>query len=413
MNVTKIIWFVVLYLAVTFIVAPLLGVTEGLLVAVLAVTLSFILDYAGVIKATPTGIFGLKLKKQWKMILIIAMIGFLSLRLGWVDSFKGLIPSASVSGTIGTQQQSGVCEVTDELKGKSATLIPYAWDLESNTPYSSSVDFSTNCWMYANGNGPTDFVVTTTNTNDSTGEEGFTVGDVVYMYCGGTTYYGEALEDICVDEQKKTLNINAHTIVSESNMEITGYDDSGSTALTAGDTGDADYKMTMGADEESAMYVKLKVNVANKAYQVCAWGTAPFYNITSVEPQDVESSYTKVATPEHMSSISIGYNNSGANTINEDYVTYKFSSPILMQEWDAIKEQFVVKSSTSDPASTFATSTPEGFAILAKDCQYAKGDDGRVHLDFYAHDSGEADVGLAETETSPAGKQTGVLIEVE
>ncbi len=68
---------------------------------------------------------------------------------------------------------------------------------------------------------------------------------------------------------------------------------------------------------------------------------------------------------------------------------------------------------TNDPVDKqglSASDVLEGFAIIAKDCTYSRGSDGKAYDDFYAHTSAEADVGLDETETSPRGGQIGVQI---
>jgi hypothetical protein len=304
----------------------------------------------------------------------------------------------------------GVCEVSEELRGKESTIDINAWDLESNTPYASAID--TTAYIYKNGNGPENYVTTITDTS-AYALSGFVVGDTVYIYGGDSSYYLEAVEGWCVDTQREPLSLNAHAIALESEMQVTGYDDTGSATLSAGTTNEDDYYITMGAGEQKAIHLKLKVNTANKAYQFCGWGVATFHNISSVEPQNVESRYTKEFTPNHMEGVGIIINETGGDTISEDYTVYKASSPVMLHEWDSIKEQFVVESdSNNDPIGNGGTTSLNGFAVISKDCTYARGDDGRVYLDFYQHDSGEGDVGLDETETSPYGKQVGVLIEV-
>jgi len=408
------IWFIILLLATYFVLAPWLGLSGSFWVTIaFALALALTLDYFGIFR-----VFPFRLKKNIALILLIGLWGFTAYSAGWLSGFIPGIPG-QLAGQVSpitppTVQPTAGCVVSEELKGKTSTLDVNAWDLESNTPYSSAVDFGSNCWIYKNGNGPENYIGATTDTSDAE-ISGFTVGDTIYMYCGGSTYYGEPVEGVCVESQRQPLSINAHTIVGESDMQVTAYDDTGSTTLSAGDTGDADYKMTQGAGGEDAIYIKLKVNVANKAYQVCAWGVAELTNITDVTPQDVESTYTQVFTPTHMESIAIVTNSTTTKTQTKDYTIYKFASPILLHEWDSIKEQFVVEASDTNDPLGFVTGTNDdaGFAIIAKDCAYARGDDGRAHLDFYQHDTSEGDVGLDETETSPAGKQVGVLIEVE
>lgn len=407
MAMSRWIWFIVLFAGLWLVALPFLGVSGSTLTMVL-LTLAIILtlDYFKILK-----VFPFPLKKNIALLLLIGLWAFSAWSLGWFTGLVGL-PGAAIPGvpTPAVTPVAG-CVVSEELKGKTATIDVNAWDMESNTPYSSAVDVKTH--VYKNGNSAADFVVTQTDTSGAT-ITGFTVGDVIYAYSENSTYYADPVEGVCVESQRQPLAINAHTIIGESDAQITVYDDTGATALTAGDYG-ADYDMTQGADAEDAIYVKLKVNAANKAYQFCAWGVFLFKNISSVEPQNVEATYTKVGTPEHMSSLDVDINGTSGQSQHGAYVTYKASAPILLHEWDSIKEQFVVESdATNDPTGGGpAASDFNGFAIIAKDCAYAKGTDGKIYLDFYAHTTAEADVGLDETDTSPAGKEVGVTIEVD
>ena len=382
--------------------APMIGISGWLNVLIFSAALALTLDFLGIFK-----VFPFRLKKNVALILMIGLWAFLGFQLGWFGQFP---PTAQVTQPAPTTPAGCWESISPEIRGTSATLTLNAWDLESNTPYSSAVD--TTVYLYRNGNDATDYVTSSSDTSAAS-ITGFAVGDTVYIYGGDSSYYVEPVEGLCIDAQQKSVSIDAHRIAAESDLQITGYDDTGSATLSAGTSNEDDYYITMGAGEEKAIYLKLKVNAANKAYQFCAWGVATFYNISSVEPQNVEGTYTKVATPKHMESVAIKVNETSGATITEDYVVYKLSSPILLHEWDSIKEQFVVESdSTNDPQGNGGTTNLNGFAIIAKDCAWARGEDGRMYFDFYQHDSSEADVGLDETETSPYGKQTGVIIEV-
>jgi len=416
MALNRWIWFIVLLLAVYFVLAPWLGLSGSLWVTVaFAFALALTLDYFNVLR-----IFPFKLKRNIALILMVVLWGFTAYSAGWLS---GILPTGAVT-TTGFKEPTRVpkagCSVSEELRGKAATITVNAWDLESNTPYSSPVDFATNCFDYKNGNSPTSFVGNSSDTSSGS-LGGYVVGDTLYMYCGGSTYYGESIEGWCIDNQYPTLVINAHTIsTADSSNSITVYDNTGGTVLStgAGTDGDSDYYMSLGAGADDSIYVKLKVNAANKAYQFCAWGVAEFYNISKVSPQNVEATYTNVPTPQHMKSISIRVNTSGSNTDidGQDYTVYRASAPIMLHEWDSIKEKFVVEADdTYDPIGGNTgtnQSTLNGFAILAKDCTYSRGDDGKVYLDFYQHDSAQADVGMDEVETSPAGKTDSTLISV-
>ena len=403
----KLVMFFVLFAVVFFFLGAQIGVTGGLWGSAL-----FTLATAGILQSLmKIPIFPFALPASWLLIgsLVLMFVGITSY--GWMTGF---FPGAGLElPPPSAQAPGGPCIVTDELRGKTATLDTNAWDMESNTPYSAAVDLTTNCHIYKNGNSGINYVGPTADT-DAASLSGFTVGDTAYLYCVGTSYYTDDIEGQCVDSQRQPLTILAHAVLPEANAQITAYDDSGGTVLDAAvDTDFADYNLTIGANEEASIYVKLKNNVANKMYRFCAWGTTTFYNITSVVPGNVESTYTKSFTPVHMSGVAVETNSTG-DTLTSDYVMYKAASPLILSEWDSIKEEFIVTSHTSyDPVDMIGTDGAllNGFAIIAKDCQNSRGSDGKIVMDYYAHNVGEADVGLDETDTSPRGKETGVQVD--
>ena len=406
MTVPKLLMFAAVFLAIYWVLLPVIGFKASTLVSILfTLGIVLVLDY---FKILP--VFPIPLQKRVKLFLMIGLIGFSLWSAGYFASLKGLFPGTVVTTPPTEKTELKGCVVSEELKGKTATVYVNAWDLESDQPYSSAVDLTTNCWVYRNGNKPINYVGTTTDTSSGT-ISGFSVGDTIYIYCGGSSYYVEPVEEFCIDTQTPTVNLNAHKMVSESDLQITAYDDTGSATLSSATY--ADYYITMGAGEKKAIYLKLKVNTANKAFNFGGWAIAKFYNISDVEPQDVEATYEKIGTPNFAEGVNVKVNESAGTTITKDYTIWKASSPILLREWDSIKEQFVIESdSTNDPVGNEGTTNFNGVAIVALDMQYARGADGKVYLDVYQHDSGEANVGLAEDLTSPYGKTSGVLIEV-
>lgn len=408
----KLIIGVVALFVLMWFVAPIFGVSGSLNVLGFALPMTLLLAGAILITADFFGfmkLFPIPLKKNIMMIVMIALWVGVGVGAGWLPSNLG---TASVVVT-GDQVSTAECaaSISDEIRGTASTLDVNAWDQESNTPYSSAIDLTTNCHYYRNGDDASDYIGPSA---DTSAEElsGFAVGDTLYAYCGGTSYYSDAIEGECIRQQRQSINIDSHAICPEANLQITVYDDTGSSTLTAGTANEDDYTMSLGAGEETAVHVKLKVNVANKAYDFCAWGVAELYNISSVEPQNVEATYSKVGTPEHMRSVALQPGTDNA-TITKDYRMFKASSPIRLHEWDYLKEQFVVESdATSDPNGGGGLNTMDGFAIIAKDCTYSRGGDGSMYYEFYGRDTSESDVGLDETEVSPLGKQTGVLVEV-
>ena len=393
----KIIFFGVLFAIVYMWLSTQIGIGGGL-VGSLAFSLA--------VAAIAQGLIGLQIfpfafPKQLLLIggVVLLLVGYTTW--GWM---AGWIPGAVGPGAV----PSGPCDVTDELRGKASTLDVNAWDMESDTPYSAAVDLTTSCQYYKNGAAAVNYIGPSA---DTAAEElsGFTVGDRVYYYCGGASYYTDPILGKCITTQREPLTLETHAAVAESNMQIVVYDDTGNTALDAAQSTEfGDYNLTMGAGEEKSIHVKLKNNVADKTYNFCGWAVAKFYNVSKVTPL---GAYTPAVSPLHLDSIDIEINGT-TNTLNSDYLFFK-TSPNLMREWDSIKVQFEVESKSGmDPLDQQGATIAgvNGFAILSKDCQYARGDDGTMTEDFYAHTSAQADVGVAETETSPRGKQTGVQV---
>jgi hypothetical protein len=296
--------------------------------------------------------------------------------------------------------------VNKDLIGKAAAVTLSAWDLESATPYSSTVDLGTGCWVYKNGR----YSNTSSGTIGTAITSRFTVGDVATVYCGGTTYYADVAEK-CIDSEAVDIDIDAHTMSATTDLSIVAYDSTGATALTAGVSGWTDYNVTLGAASEETIYLKLKDNVAHKAFRFGGWAVTEFTNVSDVYPS---SGFTKEATPVYMSSLGINMVSTGTSLTNytEDYVPYVRSSPLMLKQWEETKTQFIVKAhSTNDPVGLTMNSTGfNGFAIVAFDATRSRGADGSIYDSYYTHDTSESNVGITETLTSPYGKDNGVLI---
>ena len=410
----KWILFGILFIATWLIIGPWLGISSNiwhLVILVLAISLT--VGLLGFIQ-----IFPFKLKRQWSMILVVVLWGYLAFSYGWLAMFGNLMPTGAISLPTAAAISLTDCRagIASDILGTSATLTTNAWDQESTTPYSAAVDLTTSCELYKNGNALANYIGPTSDTSAAS-ITGFAVGDAIYVYCGGASYYTDPIEGMCVKAQQQPLSLNIHNAVAETDMQTTVYDNTGGTALDASASANyGDYNMTLGAGADDSIYVKLKQNTAVQEYRFCAWGVATFYNVTKVSPQNEEASYTIVATPVSMKSIAVEVNTT-SNTLSKDYTVYRASSPIVLHQWDSIKEEFVVEADdTSDPQDSqalAASANPNGFAIIAKDCTWARGVDGAMHDDFYVHDTGQADIGVAETETSPRGKTVGVQILVK
>lgn len=323
-----------------------------------------------------------------------------------------LMATVVPSGTtfIDTTQMPTSCSVSEELKGKSVNIYFTAYDFESNTPYSSAVEIGgSSCWLFVNG----EYKKTNIGTSGNTTSGGIVVGDVISLYCGGTSYYTENIENLCVDQQELPVEVRTHSIEAESDMTLTMYDDSGATALSTGTTSEEDYYVTQGAGGEDSVYAKLKVNSANAEYDHCAWGTIAMTNLTDFRPV---SGYKQDITPNWAEDVSVAVDEygSGTTSVTDTYTIYKADAPTKLHQWESLKVEFVLEADdTNDPIQTGDNNTlPAKYVLLSIDCQNAKGDPaGGLTYDIHDHSISQADVGLAETETSPLGGEIGVIIE--
>lgn len=314
----------------------------------------------------------------------------------------GLLPG----GNIGQQGlPSGECSVPDEIRGVAATGTVNAYDLESLTPYSAAVD-TTAYFVDAAGN-----VVASSDTT-AYSLTGYSVGEVISIYGGSSSYYLDPVENYCIDAAAFPLDLDAHAVVTQSGLQITGYDDTGASGLSAGtNTTCEDYDITIGANGEETFYLKLKQNTAVKAFNLFSVHTAVTNDIDECEPQDAD--WKLVPTAKFMKGLTLSEDavSGTTNATNVDFTTWVLSAPKFMTEWESVKYQFNFKASATDPATNADFATSDMAIVCFNDATYDRGSDGKIYLDYYAHTSAESDVGMAGLPTLPVGKQDCTVIE--
>lgn len=300
-------------------------------------------------------------------------------------------------------------KVNPDNVGKAATITVNYYDLVAANPFNAAVDVNPTVF-YKNGDLKTP-VATSTDTS-AYSLTGFNVGDVLYAYSGGTSYYADSIEGLCVDTTAFPVKGSAYTIPTEANMQSTIYADSGSSnELSAGTASEDDYTVALGANQKEDFYYKLKTNVANKAFRLGGIGTLAFYNISSVYVTD--SAYQPAFSPTFMKNIDVKVNETGtATTISKTYTLYKLSTPLVLKNWESKETRFLVETdSTKDPDGGGGTSSFDGFGVMAFDSTYAQATDGSMIDDVYQHVDAQSDVGLSQTVASPLGKTMGALVE--
>ena len=369
----------------------------------LAIFTLLLLQKFGVFRALPIP------KRQETIALII--VGVILLFTGGFSfiglDFSGMITGATITPAAPTSAAVQTCKasIPSENLGKSATVTINAYNKESNTPYSSAVD--TQVYIVDDeGN-----VVKSSDTT-AYSLQSYSTGDVISVYGGDSSYYVDPKENICIDKSAFPLDLDVHAAVAASNLQITCYDNTGSATLSSGtNSSQEDYDITIGADGEDSFYCKLKVNVANKAYNLYAVGTLVSNDIDECEPQD--SVWTAIDTPKFLDGIGVGaVSSSDADAISDgSYNTWILPEPILMTEWETKKYQFNFAASSTDPATNGDFKSSDMAVVCFLDGIYERGSDGNIYFDFYKHDEAESDVGVDNSEDTPVGKQDCVVIE--
>lgn len=404
----KLIGPAVLVIVLYYVMTSQFGIAGFLTLTTLILGIMMGLKYLGVEWAFP-----LRFKKQILLYGSLGLIlvglftgGYLSISkiTSWTSpaTFEGETVQPTPSEPAPTAAE---CAVTEELRGKQSTVTINAYDLEANNPYSSQVSSATTVWVFKDG--------TFLQKIDDVTSKDITVpaGSSLSFYGGNGSLYVDTLEGYCVNSLDASVDLDVHSVQSEGNMQVTMYDETASSTLSAGDSDQEDYYVTMGSGEEKAVYFKLKNNGANAAFHWGGLAVAEFYNISSVEPA---SGFSAEATPDFLSSQDIQVNETSGNkqTINKDFKLFKKNSVEKLSEWESNKIQITVESdSSNDPIASTHNINFNGFGLMALDATYARGADGEMYHDVHDHGASESNVGLTETVTSPLGKEVGALVE--
>lgn len=229
-----------------------------------------------------------------------------------------------------------------------------------------------------------------------------------------TTYYTDAKLDYSVPNEAPTVNLDSHAIAAEGSMAVTGYDRTGSTALTANTNGTDtnDYGMTLGANQNEIFYVELENKDTESMFKLKTVCVMYANDIADVTVEDAD--WTTDAMPKEIRNQAVTMTNNLGTTATVNYKTcyvYKkgTSETVDLQEWDRFKLKLKVSAGSSDPtADTF-----DEFGVLFLDAGNVKGSDSKVHFDYFVHNIDEkvSDVGMAETISSPQGLQIGAMVE--
>lgn len=327
------------------------------------------------------------------------------------DTTQNPLIAPQQSQVTGDTTTSCLASVTADNQGKSATLTYNAYDKANSAPLSNNVNANISIYKVSSMDDTSadNFLTTATDTTGGSLTT-ITAGSVVSIFGnGGVDYYVMPKTNICVNGQQGTVNLDAYAIAAESNIQSALFDSSGN-ALSAGNGG-TDKTTAMGASAKDQFSWEIKVNAANKAYYLGAVGFATGTNISDAYP--IGSAFKEVATPQHMKDIAIAANSTAEATQTKTYTVFELTTPKLLTEYEKYRLDFKVEASANDPVGAPGTAGASEVYGLAKDATYIiNPSSGVVELRIDDGTTSEADIGLAETETSPCGLQTGFCLEV-
>lgn len=344
-------------------------------------------------------------------------------------SQMGLAPAEIVSGqtynppsnTIPTSglSLSDQCRasVSDNIRGTSATINLDTFNREANTK--TNIGTTGVYILDSVSKKPIE-----SNLAASTSTKVF-VSELVDIYplTGNSTYYGDPQYNVCINSQQLALELSGHAAATTSQMQITGYDNTGSNTLTAGTTNNDDYTLTIGASATDTFYTKLKTNAANVIYNLGAVTVITNNQTKAVSLVGSDKNgytYTTGYIPLFLQGpMNISYNTTNVFASHSGVSRLYTVSPTMnLKAWDTVKMQWQVDTKAVDPVAWtdttgVATDLSNGktySAISFINNQWAVDKNGIPQYDYYQHDTNEASVGVNANTANPLGKTTGVVI---
>lgn len=241
-------------------------------------------------------------------------------------------------------------------------------------------------------------------------------GDSGTIYSTGATYYFDPVTYSVTREKTNVPDIQAYTVATKTNLALTAFDNTESTALTADDNANntANYAGgSLGAGQVEPYYLKFKNNAANGDYRLGAILT--FFCGDEMDDFELEeNSWKEISVPSGDLSTTVTiYDDSNDATscaIQRAYVpsTGKY---IDLKEWDYVKYQF---SADTDDTTGPSANGDSYFGAVFVDYACELDLNGKVVCDWYRHDNNNDpnDVGLNENLTGGfTTGYTGVTIE--
>ena len=325
-------------------------------------------------------------------IVVIAMVGVFMYRT------QSIIKTPSAPTTPETGRPLVDC-------GKSATLYMDAYDKEAD----SLTEVSPSYYIFGDDG--------TLLVNGATADSvSVATCDKVKIYGKDDSNYYTDPKDVSVDTEAPRVKLDSHTTAVETSLEVTGYDDTGATELTADDNSNntADYSMILGANEKTIFYAKLENRDDNSLFKLKA--VCIGWNNDIDEVKLLNDGWTEVGMPKQIRDASVTFTNDTSGTFTTDYDTcyvYKkgTTETLDLHEYDSFKGKFEVTASSTDPTAN----TGDVFYVQFIDGGYHLDASGNIVFDFYTHDDNEqvTTIGVSEPITSPMGLTSGMLVEAQ
>jgi hypothetical protein len=302
--------------------------------------------------------------------------------------------------------------VSDELRGKTATVTVDAKDMAANAGAGgSSVDVLAYVTNSKNGG------VYTLRDTTAGSLSSYSVGTSITFSGGNGTYYLKP-KTVCIDEQAMPVELDAYAVASVANMEISCYDKTGSAACSAATNNtQEDHTISLGASEENSYFLEVEEATANKAFNLMGIGLASFNDVSEVDligPTSGDTStWSKALVPEFMSTTSFAEDDAssvGNITGGFDTLYTRNDGPLLLLEFDSAKYKFNIKAGSTDPSATTTWASSDIAIVCFFDAVTSRGKDGGFYEDIHDHGDNEANVGLDENIIRPVTAGTAVDI---
>lgn len=352
---------------------------------------------------------------------IIAFISGMGVSAVW-EKISGVTPvTLAVGGEAAAPAETGV--ITYQQTGSQSTITINAF-----TGTWSGASSKTEVWpRYTIFNSVGNILNDDVNVNSTT----VATGDKISVYGTGSIHYLKSVKNWDVSNDRPTLELEAYPISARTDLAITAYDNTGSTALKAHPNASVqnapDYNTSdLGAGQNEVIYVKIQNKVADKVFDlglVCVGYSsgqeiddATITSVDSVSSGLPSITFNKAAggVPKGLVDATIYGNVTATVYSNIKFVNcYEPSQTLRLNEWDWIKYQ--VNIDTND--ATAPDNQGDSYIVITHmDTSNHKDITGNIAYSPYTEGDSTEDAGAVgcdeNPETTSDGLNAAIKIEV-